>query len=512
MAWIRRPVAMLAATLSIGATLVAGGPATAATLPRGGPAASTLHWGSCHNSALPSGYQCATLAVPVDGEEVGDAGATFGLALDRRRATGTRIGSLLVNPGGPGVSGVDALPGIVDMLSSALLSHFDIIGFDPPGVGASDPVTCLGTSALGRYLNLDPAPTTAAGLATLVAGNRTFAQGCEAASGTILPHVSTVAAARDMDRIRQAVGDAKLTYLGFSYGTLLGATYAELYPTRVRALVLDGALDPALAPVPMIEAQAEAIDGQLRQLEASCAASSSCPWRATGGASSGGRDRGGAGLAAAFQGLLARVRAHPLTVSGTKQTVGPAELLYGTAAGLYSTQSWSALEEALAEAADGQGSQILSMFDDYVGLQSNGTYQNTFEAESAVDCLDAPAPSVAQLTTDGRALAAKAPVFGLLDLYSEMTCSLWPVPATGTAHAITAAGAPPIVVVGSTGDPITPYGWAVSLAHQLRRGVLLTRVGDGHTGYGSSSCVRDAVDRYLVDLVPPPAGQRCPSD
>lgn len=468
-----------------------------------GEQTSTIHWGACQDSNLPSGYQCATLAVPIDGEEAGDSGPTFPLALDRHAATGTRIGSLLVNPGGPGVSGVDALPGLVEgMFSSSLQAHFDIIGFDPPGVGASDAVTCLGTAAYGRYLHLDPAPVTATGIATLVAGNRVFAQGCRARSATILPHVSTVAAARDMDRIRRAVGDPKLTYLGFSYGTLLGATYAELYPTRVRAMVLDGAIDPSLAPVPMIVTQSEALDGQLRQLEASCAASSSCAWKPAGGQR----------LALAFQALLARVRAHPVVVSGSGHTVGPAELLYGTAAGLYSTSTWPSVEQALASLGRGDGGQMLSLYDNYVGQQSDGTYANTFEAETAVDCLDAPAPSIAQLTREGRSLVRLAPAFGLLDLYSEITCALWPVKATSSPHRIAAAGAPPIVVVGSTGDPITPYIWAVSLAHQLRQGVLLTRVGDGHTGYGSSSCVRTAVDHYLAGLITPPGGERCASN
>jgi pimeloyl-ACP methyl ester carboxylesterase len=486
-----------------GLLVAAGGLQSASAATPGRAGASTLHWGACQNGNLPSGYQCATLSVPVDGEEVGDSGPNFGLALARHPASGNAIGSLLVDPGGPGVSGVSDLPGIVGMLSSSLIEHFNIVGFDPPGVGASDPVTCLDSAAYARYLNLDPSPVTAAGVNALVAGNRTFAQGCEAKSGRILPHVSTVAAARDMDRIRQAVGDPKLNYLGFSYGTFLGATYAELYPHRVRAMVLDGALNPALPPVPMITTQSEALDGQLGQLEASCAKSgSSCPWSAPKGET----------LSEAFQGLLSRVRAHPVSVSGTSQSVGPAELLYGTAAGLYSTDTWPAVEDALAQLSSGNGSEILSLFDDYVGRNSNGTYANTFEAESAVDCLDAPAPSVRQLVADGSRIEKEAPVFGLLDLYSEITCSVWPVKATGTVGPIHAPGSPPIVVIGSTGDPITPYSWAVSLSHQLDHGVLLTRIGDGHTGYGASSCVRDAVDRYLVGLKPPPSGTRCQSD
>lgn len=476
------------------ASLVATGPAAQAAATVG-----TLRWGPCHDSAIPSGYQCATLRVPLDGAEVGSAGPTIGLALDRHRATGKRIGSLLVNPGGPGVSGVDALPGIVGFLSPTLLADFDIVGFDPPGVGASDPVTCLSSTALQTYLDLDPAPTSASGVQALIAGDRVFAQGCEAHSRAILPYTSTVAAARDMDRIRAAVGDPKLNYLGFSYGTFLGATYAQLYPTNVRAMVLDGALDPKLSPVAVIDQQSVAIDGELRGLEASCQASGSCPWKAKG-----------MSLAAAFAKLTAKVRAHPIPVGGRR--VGPAELLYGTAAGLYSTSTWSFLESALAQLTAGRGSEMLELFDSYTGRAANGTYDNSTEAETAVNCLDAPAPSIAQIEADAPAAARAAPVFGVLDLYSELSCSVWPVPATGSVHAISARGAPPIVVVGSTGDPVTPYAWARHLASQLDRGVLLTRRGDGHTGYAASACVRRDVDAYFVALHPPKPGTVCNSD
>jgi pimeloyl-ACP methyl ester carboxylesterase len=493
----RRLAGILAASALAVTAVVLPPPASAdaATVP-------VLHWGACHDPAIPSGYQCATLRVPLDGEEVGSAGPTIGLALDRRLASDRKpIGSLLVNPGGPGGSGVDALPDIVDMLSPALLDHFDVVGFDPPGVGASDPVTCLGSAALARYLDLDPAPTDAAGLAALVAGDRTFAAGCEQHSGAVLPHVSTVAAARDMDRIRAAVGDTRLTYLGFSYGTFLGATYAELYPHRVRAMVLDGALDPTLSATAEIDAQSVAIDGDLTALEASCARSSSCAWKAPAGGT----------LSGAFSALLARVRAHPLPAGGGR-TVGPAQLLYGTAAGLYSTSTWPFVETALAQATRGQGADLLELFDSYTGRQANGTYANTVEAETAVNCLDDPVPSVTGLETAARQVEASAPVFGPLDVLSEISCSVWPVAPTGRPHAMTAPGTPPIVVVGSTGDPVTPYAWARHLAAQLPKGVLLTRVGEGHTGYGASSCVRAAVDRYLVDLRPPAAGTRCASD
>jgi hypothetical protein len=170
------------------------------------------------------------------------------------------------------------------------------------------------------------------------------------------------------------------------------------------------------------------------------------------------------------------------------------------------------VESALAQATRGQGSELLELFDSYTGRQSNGTYANTIEAETAVNCLDDPVPSITALEAASRQVEPAAPVFGPLDVLSEISCSVWPVPASGRPHAITAPGTPPIVVVGSTGDPVTPYAWARHLAAQLSKGVLLTRVGEGHTGYGASSCVRAAVDRYLVDLEPPAAGTRCASD
>jgi pimeloyl-ACP methyl ester carboxylesterase len=469
-------------------------PATA-----GAPAVAAPQWRPCQGAAGPSGYQCATLQVPRDPEHPG-VGGTIGLALDRRPASGARIGSLLVNPGGPGASGVDFLPQVVGILPKAVLQRFDVIGFDPPGVGRSAPVVCLDGPGLYAWFHTDPDPHSAAGMAAYLAADRTFAAGCERNSAAELPYVSTVDAAIDMDAIRQAVGDPKLTYLGFSYGTFLGATYAGLYPTRVRAMVLDGALDPSLPVLTGLDEQSAAFDQDLRSALEACVSSSSCPWRP------------GGDPMAAFEALLQRVRSQPLPVRGTSRTVGPAELLYGTAATLYATGYWPTLYDALARAEEGDGTAMLSLFDDYTGRNPNGTYSNEFEANTAVNCLDAPAPTVSQIEAAVPAARAAAPVFGAADLYSEIQCALWPVPATSRPSAIHADGSPPIVVVGTTGDPATPYSEAVALAGQLQHGILLTRVGEGHTGYPYSSCVRDHVDRYLIDLVPPAAGLRCASD
>jgi pimeloyl-ACP methyl ester carboxylesterase len=400
------------------------------------------------------------------------------------------------------VSAVDALPQLVDMLGPTVKSTFDVVAFDPPGVGHSTPITCLDNTALGQYLHTDPAPPGPAAISEVVGPDQQLAAACKAHSSALLGHVSTADAARDMDLVRRSLGEPKVNYLGFSYGTSLGAAYAELFGSRIRAMVLDGAIDPSQAALPFLGAQAAALDAQFRRFAAACQASAACPWQTGAGQ--------GGDLVAAFQALLARVRQNPIPVGD--RTVGPSELLYGTIAGLYSTQSWPVIEEALADAEQGSGTLILAAFDQYVERSPDGTYNNTFEAESAVNCLDGPAPSVPAIGAAEPGFARADPVFGTLVLYGELACSVWPVPPTSAPHRIAAPAAPPIVVIGSTGDPVTPYADAQSLASQLAHGVLLTRVGDGHTGYGASSCVRAAADAYLINLTVPPAGTSCPSD
>jgi pimeloyl-ACP methyl ester carboxylesterase len=422
------------------------------------------------------------------------------MAIDRHPATGRKIGSLLINPGGPGASGVDALATLVPKMPADLRAAFDIVGFDPPGVARTAPITCLDSAALGRYFHVDPEPPTAAGFAALVAADQAFAAGCQARSRAELPYVSTQDAARDMDVLRAALGDSKLTYLGLSYGSLLGATYAGLFPTHVRAMALDGALDPALPTITELNQQSAALDAELQQFFAWCARQSSCAWKPEGSSQ------------AAYQALLDQVRAKPLPAQGTSRTVGPAELLYGTAVTLYSTSTWNDLGFALEAATAGDGSDFLELFDAYTGRQPNGSYSNELEANVAINCLDAPAPSLTAVRAAAPAAEAAAPIFGPPNVNSEAGCSVWPIPATGHVGPIRAAGSPPIVVVGSTGDPVTPYTWAQSLSRQLANAVLLTRVGNGHTGYVNSSCIRSQVDRYLITLATPPVGTRCASD
>jgi pimeloyl-ACP methyl ester carboxylesterase len=426
-------------------------------------------------------------------------GRTIDIALDRHAATGTRIGSLLINPGGPGASGVDSLDYVVSLLSPSIVQHFDIVGFDPRGVARSAPIHCLSGPHLDRFLNLDPAPASATGFQALVDASRAFDQGCERMSGDLLPYMNTENAAHDMDTIRQAVGDEKLTYLGFSYGTFLGATYAELFPGRVRAMVLDGAVDPSSDPVTANISQSAAFENELDSFFADCAADPSCVWKP------------GGDLHAAFEALMARIRTQPLPAAG-KRTLGPGDAYFGVARALYDHATWPDLAAALQAAERGDGSPLIRLFDEYAERGPDGAYGNVVAANNAIGCLDQHWPRDLNVIRQAASVARqRAPEFGVADLFGGITCSLWPVVATGRPHAIQAPGSPPIVVVGSTGDPATPYAQAQALASELQHGVLITRIGHGHTGYRSSGCVRSHVDLYVTTLAVPRLGLTCPT-
>jgi pimeloyl-ACP methyl ester carboxylesterase len=346
---------------------------------------------------------------------------------------------------------------------------------------------------------LDPAPTTDAGFNALVEEARQFDAGCQSLSGNLLAHVSTADAARDMDQIRQAVGDAKLNYFGFSYGTFLGAIYAELFPTHIRAMVLDGALDPAADPISLNLAQAAAFNAELNSFFADCSARPACVWKP------------GVNLRTAYDALMTGLKLHRLPGIGAR-TLGPGEAFYGVSLPLYDRADWPNLAAALQRASQGDGSLLLHFSDLYTTRKSDGTYGNEQEANTAINCLDENWPKdPAVLKTDAARAMALAPEFGVADLYSNLTCALWPLPATGSPHPVTAAGSPPIVVIGSTGDPATPYAGAQALAGELSEGVLLTRVGEGHTGYRASACIRANVDPYLLDLRVPAKATACSS-
>ena len=413
---------------------------------------------------------------------------------------GPRIGSLLVNPGGPGGSGIEYARYARYLFPAQVRARFDIVGFDPRGVGSSTPVRCLSDAELDALIAAPAVPRTPAQTAEVVAASRHFGAACQAKNGELLAHVGTVDSARDMDVLRAALGEAKLTYLGKSYGTFLGVKYAELFPGRIRGLVLDGALDPALTGARLNEVQASGFEANLRDFLSSCARNGGCPLGSTAAAATAELDR-----------LLAALERSPLPAAGNRR-LGPGPALLGLAAGLYSPQNgWPRLSAALAAAEKGDGAKLLGLTDSLTDRDPGGHYSNEVEANAAINCLDRPWPtSLPAIAASAVSAARTAPHFGAGLVYSSLPCAYWPVPPVEMPHPVRATGAPRILVVGTTGDPATPYVWSQALAGQLDSGVLLTFEGDGHTAYGrGSSCVDSAVNRYLIELRAPPAGQVC---
>lgn len=455
------------------------------------PPITPITWTPCDGD-----LQCGTLIVPLDYADPND-GQTISVALVRHPADvpADRIGSLVIEPGGPGVSGVDDMANELSSLTPGLLDDFDVVMFDPRGVGRSDPVTCGETAGAPPAALPDPVPTTPSAQAATIAGFRQYAAACEKASGTVLPHVGSVDAARDLERLRIALGDSGLTYMGQSYGSLLGLTYASMFPTHVRAMVLDSVIDPALSFDQITQGQANGFEASLQSFFSWCAGTSSCLWRT------------GSDPTSTLLAQIASSAATPVP-AGNGRSAGAGELYDALLGGLYSRSDWPELGDALAADAAGNGAQVVAMSDAY---NRNGS-SNGSDAAVAIDCLDHPVShDLAGYGLLADSFEASAPVFGPLLAWGEASCAVWPVPATRTAGPVAADGAPPILVVGTTADPATPYQWAVNVAHELQHGVLLTRDGVDHVAYFYSSCVRNYVQTYLVSGVTPPTGTTCSS-
>jgi len=423
-------------------------------------------------------------------------GPTLAVAVTVHRATGSRHGALLVNPGGPGASGIDFAQQCFECFA-AFTSHYDLASFDPRGVGRTRPVRCLSSADLDAFFDLPPYPTTASQRAALIAGDKKFVQGCLQRNGSYLSHIGTIDSARDMDVFRALLGDPKLTYYGASYGTYLGAKYAQLFPTHIRALVLDGAVDPAQDNLADAAVQARGFEVDLADFLSNCASTGSCPLGNTAADAQHGFDQ-----------LQARIAAHPEKVGS--RTLGPAEFIGGVAQGMYAVSQWRDLRIALGDAENGSGGGVLAFFDELVERNRNGSYSNLQEAFNAISCIDRQSPkSLSAYDASVRAHEKESPHFAAPIIYPSYVCALWPVPPVEQAHPVSAPGAPPILVVGTTHDPATPYSWAQALASQLG-GVLLTREGSGHTAYLSgNACIVQYVDAYLTSLKVPPAGSRC---
>jgi pimeloyl-ACP methyl ester carboxylesterase len=506
------PLALVGVLLAAGCSGSKGGSGSGkGTFPSGqpvapaGPAPATvaayykqkLRWTPCHQR-----FQCSRLLVPFDYSH--PAGRRFSLPVIKLPASdpGQRIGSLVVNPGGPGGSGVSYALQAKTSVSAAARARFDVVGFDPRGVGGSIPaVHCLSDRQLDKYFATSDTPTNQQQLNTLVAQTKLFVRGCQQHSGPLLPYVGTPNAARDMDVLRQALGDSKLTYLGKSYGTYLGTWYAQLFPAHVRALVLDGAVDPDESGFGLNQVQAQGFEVALHAFTANCIKLSNCPL-GHGGTVSRAIGR--------LQTLINQASVHPLSSSIAGQPANGAMLLNGVALSLYDKSFWQYLREALAAAYQGNGTGMVALADALVERNQNGHYSNLNAAETAVDCIDRPWPRALSAWSSAATTAAKtSPQFGSAIMWSSLSCSYWPIPPVKQVK-MHAAGAPPILVVGTTRDPATPFRWAQALAGDLKSGVLLGWNGDGHTAYlEGSSCVDSAVDRYLINLVPPHSGTMC---
>lgn len=453
-----------------------------------------VSWSTCEGD-----FECATVQVPLDYAE--PQGRTIDIAVNRRPADDLDAlqGALLVNPGGPGVPGTSYARQLAPMLGE-VTEQFDLVGFDPRGTGDSATIDCLSDDELDEYLGADVSPDTAAEVSALREGIVEFGAGCQQRSGELTGHVSTVEAARDLDIIRQVVGDPSMHYFGTSYGTELGATYAELFPGRVSRMVLDAAVDPAVHGLELGLAQLRGFETALQAYLRDCVDSGECP---LGGSVE--------EAEATLVDLMAQIDAEPLPGDDERElTTGWA--FYGLALPLYAAELWPALTQALTAALDGDGSVLLRLADAYTSRLGGEYANNSMEAFVAINCLDDPtARTPAEIREALPRFEEASAVFGATFAWGSIGCPQWPVePSRPGPDEIDAAGAEPILVIGTTRDPATPYVWAQSLAEQLESGVLLTREGDGHGAFGhGNECIDDAVREYLLQGAVPEAGTTC---
>jgi pimeloyl-ACP methyl ester carboxylesterase len=464
-------------------------------------------WTNCANEARevlgkePSGFyfQCRTVTVPQDWNHR-DNGRTMTIPIVRVRAVNQsgRIGSLLMNPGGPGASGYDYAIKLAQYLPPDLLRRFDLVGFDPRGVGRSDPIRCYSAADLDASFAAEPDPVSQQAFDEVVAVNKRLVDSCVAKYGAKLPLFSTEQAARDIEQIRQDLGEEKISYLGFSYGTLLGGIYAELFPDKIRAMVLDGAVDPMQTSIESAEGQAKGFERAFDSFARWCADNArQCP--IDGDAE------------AVVLKLMEQARTNPVGHrDGRKATAGV--ILWAVVYTMYAKLFWPDLGPALRDLGKGNADGIFEQADKYSERDPDGEYPaNMFDAFAAVSCADdAKSATLQQVRTLQGDWRQKYPVFGAALATGMLTCTLWP-PERDPYPVGPAKGAPPILVVGTKNDPATPYEQTAKLADMLGVGVVLTWDGDGHTAYPETACIVSAVNRYLINLVPPKAGTVCPA-
>ena len=497
-------VTLLAVALATGACdeLVSESPSpTASFIPSG-----TIDWQSCPVTDPVTGGNpellCATITVPRD--YLTPDGPTIELAVALLPAAdqANKVGPLLLNFGGPGASGINILAesgrGVVP---AEIGNRFDLVSWDPRGVNRSAPVECLTDTEMDDWAatpGISSRPTATDWTAALNDA-QWFADKCKAGTGEMLAYIGTTASARDMESIRVGLGVAKLDYLGFSYGTALGAVYATLFPTATGHMILDGAVDMAPTDESEYGEQGVSIQGALNRLFAWCDADSACPFGA-------GKSR------AAFDTLMNRLDDQPIDLKDGRK-LNSAIAWTAVVMTLYNRDYWDYAVQGLAGASEGDGNLLSLLADAYIDRAEDGTYKsNIMEAFPAISCIDAPTtPSIARYKAIYEKFVSKAPDFAAGQASSGLLCGVWPYKSADPLPAsVNGAGAAPILVVGTTGDPATPYAWSQRMADLLESGHLLTFVGEGHTGVGGkSACIDDAAITFLVSGTLPPEGTRC---
>jgi pimeloyl-ACP methyl ester carboxylesterase len=453
------------------------------------------------NRAKQMTFSCGKLAVPLDYTKPG--GNTIQLFVLKvhlkSQAAMDRIGSLLVNPGGPGGSGVNLAAGLVNAVSDDIFRHFDLVGFDPRGVGLSQPLQCISDREKDRLAAADPDVRTAAGRAQARAASVAVVHSCVAKYGSGLGQYNTEETARDMDLIRQAIGDAKLNYLGFSYGTRLGAAYAHEFPTHVRAAVLDGALDPVTSELAQDEQQTKAFEQAFDQFAADCMTRPACAVL--------GDPR------EVVTSMIAAADRQPLHSSrqGETRVATGGIVTIGVVSALYNQSDWASLGSALVSAQHGDAAGLFTLADQYLERdEATGHYSNIMDANLAINCNDSRLKVTDALVAGvAQQWIAKYPIFGRNAAASLYGCYGWP-PSGHPLPPASAPGAPQILVIGTVHDPATPYGQAAILAKALGSGVVLTWDGEGHTAYPKTACIRTKVDNYLISATAP-TGDSCPA-
>jgi pimeloyl-ACP methyl ester carboxylesterase len=455
-----------------------------------------LTWSTCYDN-----FECTFLQVPID--YLNFRQGRFNLRVLRLKAANqaTKIGSLVINPGGPGASGVDYAYNAEYIFGPSLLEKYDIVGFDPRGIGQSEPIRCLTNSQTDVSFASDSKPDNQKELNALIQEMRQNVSRCESRTYDIL-HYSTADSARDMDLLRAALGEKKLNYLGVSYGTYLGTLYANFFPNKVGRMVLDGAISPIVSSTEQNLTQAIGFDSALNAFITDCYSRSDCVLKQPV-------------AAARLQVISLFHNASRKPLSSSKgRVVTESLVVLGTASALYDRATgWPQLRAAIKQSLTGVGDNFLVLADEYAQRNSDGTYSsNESDAQFVIDCLDWKGPrTTAEIVNEAKVFAAKAPVFGPYLAYSGLSCQFFPKLAI-TAPVIKKISTTPIIIVGTTRDPATPYSWALDLHSTILGSRLISLNGDGHTGYGhGSTCVDGAVDHYLLTGIPPVQDLTCTS-